>query len=164
MISLRNEHSALSTGKLTHFPVDKNVYVYFKSNEDELILNIVNSNESEIEFAEVAIYDSIALDNIEFSIEQGSFFGLLGPNGAGKSTLLKLISRITHPTAGRIHIKGRVASLLEVGTGFHPELTGRENTYLNEEEPIPPKSVTDLKPHSLADLLFEPLYSWEKKN
>jgi len=72
-----------------------------------------------------------ALRNIDFNIEQGDRVGIIGRNGAGKSTLLKLLSRITEPSEGKIAIKGRVSSLLEVGTGFHPELTGRENVYLN---------------------------------
>lgn len=72
-----------------------------------------------------------ALDNINFEVEKGERLGIIGSNGAGKSTLLKVISRITAPTSGCIKIKGRVASMLEVGTGFHGELTGRENIYLN---------------------------------
>ncbi|TWR25169.1 ABC transporter ATP-binding protein [Mucilaginibacter pallidiroseus] len=72
-----------------------------------------------------------SLNNLSFNIEQGDAVGIIGRNGAGKSTLLKIMSRITSPTTGSIKIKGRVASLLEVGTGFHPELTGRENIYLN---------------------------------
>ncbi|HEX6127089.1 MAG TPA: polysaccharide ABC transporter ATP-binding protein [Pyrinomonadaceae bacterium] len=72
-----------------------------------------------------------SLRDINFDIEQGDAVGIIGRNGAGKSTLLKLLSRVTAPTTGSIKIKGRVASLLEVGTGFHPELTGRENVYLN---------------------------------
>jgi lipopolysaccharide transport system ATP-binding protein len=72
-----------------------------------------------------------ALDDVSFDIKEGSVVGIIGKNGAGKSTLLKVISRITAPTSGSVRMKGRIASLLEVGTGFHPELTGRENVYLN---------------------------------
>ena len=90
---------------------------------------------SRIRHPEYYTHDNIeefwALKNLNLEVRTGDRLGIIGRNGAGKTTLLKLLSRITNPTAGQIKIRGRVASLLEVGTGFHPELTGRENIYLN---------------------------------
>ncbi|RVU26692.1 ATP-binding cassette domain-containing protein [Sandaracinomonas limnophila] len=90
--------------------------------ETKSILNLFN-NSGKKEFW--------ALNDVSFQINQGDRLGVIGNNGAGKSTLLKILSRISNPTSGNVTIKGKVASLLEVGTGFHPELTGRENIYLN---------------------------------
>ena len=72
-----------------------------------------------------------ALENVSFEVKQGEVLGIIGKNGSGKSTLLKILSKITAPTRGEVKLRGKVASLLEVGTGFHPELSGRENVFMN---------------------------------
>src|SRR6202453_974339 len=89
-----------------------------------------NRSDSELS-AHATNEDFWALKDAYYEVNRGEVLGIIGRNGAGKSTLLKVLSRITEPTKGRVRIRGRVASLLEVGTGFHPELSGRENIYLN---------------------------------
>ncbi len=90
----------------------------------------------------------LSLRDINFSVQEGEVLGIIGKNGAGKSTLLKVLSKVTAPTSGQIKIKGRVASLLEVGTGFHPELTGKENIYLNG-------AILGMKRHEITSKLDE---------
>jgi len=89
-----------------------------------------------------------ALKDVSFDVYQGDAIGIIGRNGAGKSTLLKILSRITDPTGGRADIYGRVGSLLEVGTGFHPELTGRENIFLNG-------AILGMRRHEIMDRFDE---------
>lgn len=96
--------------------------------KEDPFLTIGETNDRSIRSSSEYVW---SLKNINFKVQQGEVFGIIGRNGAGKSTLLKILSRVTEPTTGKIIMKGRVASLLEVGTGFHPDLTGRENIYLN---------------------------------
>jgi ABC-type polysaccharide/polyol phosphate transport system ATPase subunit len=96
--------------------------------QEDPFLKIGESNNRLVKGKSDIVY---SLNNINFDVEKGDAVGIIGRNGAGKSTLLKVLSRVTSPSKGKIFLKGRVASLLEVGTGFHPELTGRENIYLN---------------------------------
>jgi len=103
------------------------VWARIRGKEDPF-LKIGETNERSVKGTSDVVW---SLKDMNFEIEQGDAVGIIGRNGAGKSTLLKLLSRVTSPTAGSIKIKGRIASLLEVGTGFHPELTGRENIFLN---------------------------------
>ena len=114
----------------------------FRDIFDYKVKRFFSKKERELIKEETTIW---ALRNVNFKIEEGNVVGVIGRNGAGKSTLLKILSRITEPTSGIIKLKGRVASLLEVGTGFNQELTGRENVYLNGSILGMPKSEIDKK-------------------
>jgi lipopolysaccharide transport system ATP-binding protein len=130
-IKVENLSKIYRLGEIGTGTISRDMERWFKTKvlkQEDPFLKIGETNDRANKGMSDIVY---SLQDINFEINQGDAVGIIGRNGAGKSTLLKILSRVTTPTTGRINIKGRVASLLEVGTGFHPELTGRENIYLN---------------------------------
>jgi len=131
VIQVENLSKAYQIGQIGTGTISRDLERFFVTKilgKEDPILKIGETNVRSIKGQSDIVW---SLKDINFDIHQGDAVGIIGKNGAGKSTLLKLLSRVTSPTTGEIKVKGRIASLLEVGTGFHPELSGRENIYLN---------------------------------
>ena len=130
-IKVENLSKIYRLGEIGTGTISRDMERWFKTKvlkQEDPFLKIGETNDRASKGTSDVVY---SLRGVNFEIQQGDAVGIIGRNGAGKSTLLKILSRVTTPSTGKINIKGRVASLLEVGTGFHPELTGRENIYLN---------------------------------
>ena len=125
-ISKQYRLGTIGTGTLSH-DLNRWWIVNIRRKEDPY-LKVISVNDQNTKADSKYVW---ALHNIDFDVKQGEVLGIIGKNGAGKSTLLKILSRVTSPSSGKIKTRGRIASLLEVGTGFHTEMTGRENIFMN---------------------------------